>query len=69
MQLQASFFQLFALGLLVASTVALAQKVFELYNQSQKQIDEVKDEKIRGQVLKNSPEKNDEFFVDPKVID
>ena len=37
MHLQASFFQLFALGILVASTVALAQKVFELYNESQQQ--------------------------------
>ena len=37
MQLQASFFQLFALGVLIASTVALAQKVFELYNESQNQ--------------------------------
>ena len=36
MHLQASFFQLFALGLLVASTVAVAQKVFELYSESQK---------------------------------
>ena len=31
--------------------------------------DEVKDEKIRYQVLKNSPEKNEEFFVVPKVIE
>ena len=31
--------------------------------------DEVKDGKIRDQVLKNSPEKNDEFFVVPNVID
>jgi|TARA_B110000014_G_C19909465_1_gene470599 aspartyl-tRNA(Asn)/glutamyl-tRNA(Gln) amidotransferase subunit C len=31
--------------------------------------DEVKNEKIRDQILKNSPEKNDEFFVVPKVID
>ena len=31
--------------------------------------DETKDEKIRGQILKNSPEKNDEFFVVPKVIE
>ena len=31
--------------------------------------DEVKDGKIREQILKNSPEKNDEFFVVPKVID
>ena len=30
---------------------------------------EVKDGKIRDQILKNSPEKNDEFFVVPKVID
>ena len=29
--------------------------------------DEVKDGKIRDQILKNSPEKNDEFFVVPKV--
>ena len=25
--------------------------------------DEIKDDKIRDQILKNSPEKNDEFFV------
>ena len=31
--------------------------------------DEVKDGKIRDQILKNSPEKNDEVFVVPKVIE
>ena len=31
--------------------------------------DEIKDGKIREQVLKNSPEKNEEFFVVPKVIE
>ena len=31
--------------------------------------DEVKDGKIREQILKNSPEKNNEFFVVPKVIE
>ena len=31
--------------------------------------DEVKNEKIRDQILKNSPEKNEEFFVVPKVIE
>ena len=31
--------------------------------------DEVKDGKIRDKILKNSPEKNDEFFVVPKVIE
>ena len=31
--------------------------------------DEVKDGKIRDQILKNSPEKNSEFFVVPKVIE
>ena len=31
--------------------------------------DEVKDGKIRDQILRNSPEKNDEFFVVPKVIE
>ena len=31
--------------------------------------DEGKDGKIRDQILKNSPEKNDEFFVVPKVIE
>ena len=31
--------------------------------------DEVKDEKIRDQILKNSPENNKEFFVVPKVLD
>tara|TARA_B100000029_G_scaffold386625_1_gene382490 strand:+ start:428 stop:574 length:147 start_codon:yes stop_codon:yes gene_type:complete len=44
MHLQASFFQLFALGLLVASTVAVGQKIFELYNQSQRQSAEVHDQ-------------------------
>jgi len=31
--------------------------------------DEVTDGKIRDQILKNSPEKNEEFFVVPKVIE
>jgi len=31
--------------------------------------DEVKDGKIREQILKNSPEKNKEFFVVPKVVE
>ena len=31
--------------------------------------DEISDEKIRDQILKNSPEKNEEFFVVPKVIE
>ena len=31
--------------------------------------DEIKDGKIRDKILKNSPEKNEEFFVVPKVID
>ena len=31
--------------------------------------DEVKDGKIRDQILKNSPEKSEEFFVVPKVIE
>ena len=31
--------------------------------------DEVKEGKIREQILKNSPEKNEEFFVVPKVIE
>jgi len=31
--------------------------------------DEVKDGKIRDQILKNSPKKNKEFFVVPKVIE
>ena len=31
--------------------------------------DEVIDEKIRDQILKNSPEKNEEFFVVPKVVE
>jgi len=31
--------------------------------------DEIKDDKIRDQILKNSPEKNDEFFVVPKVLE
>ena len=31
--------------------------------------DEVKDGKIRDQILKNSPEKNEEFLVVPKVVE
>ena len=31
--------------------------------------DEVKDGKIRDQILKNSPENNKEFFVVPKVVE
>ena len=31
--------------------------------------DNVKDGKIRDQILKNSPEKNEEFFVVPKVLE
>ena len=31
--------------------------------------DEILDGKIRDQILKNSPENNDEFFVVPKVIE
>ena len=31
--------------------------------------DEVRDEKLRDQILKNSPDKNEEFFVVPKVIE
>ena len=31
--------------------------------------DEVIDGKIRDQILKNSPEKNEEFFVVPKVVE
>jgi aspartyl-tRNA(Asn)/glutamyl-tRNA(Gln) amidotransferase subunit C len=31
--------------------------------------DEINNEKIKDQILKNSPEKNEEFFVVPKVID
>ena len=30
--------------------------------------DEVSDDKIRDQILKNSPAKNEEFYVVPKVI-
>jgi len=31
--------------------------------------DEVNDGKIRDKILKNSPQKNEEFFVVPKVIE
>ena len=31
--------------------------------------DEIKDGGIRDQILKNSPEKNEEFFVVPKVVE
>jgi len=48
MHLQASFFQLLVLGLLVASTVAVAQKVFEICNESDKQSAEGKDQNGRA---------------------
>ena len=31
--------------------------------------DKINDGKIKDQILKNSPEKNEEFFIVPKVID
>ena len=31
--------------------------------------DEVKSENIRDQILKNSPEENDDFFVVPRVVE
>ena len=31
--------------------------------------DEVKSKNIRSQILKNSPEKNEDFFVVPKVVE
>ena len=37
MHLQASFLQLLALGIFVASTVALGQKIFELYGEQMAQ--------------------------------
>ena len=37
MHLQASFLQLLALGILVASKVALGQKIFELYGEQMEQ--------------------------------
>ncbi len=41
-----------------------------IINESLKsRVDEVKDGKIRDQILENSPEKNEEFFVVPKVIE
>ena len=32
-------------------------------------IDEVKSKNIRNQILKNSPEENEDFFVVPKVVE
>jgi aspartyl-tRNA(Asn)/glutamyl-tRNA(Gln) amidotransferase subunit C len=31
--------------------------------------DEVKSKNIRGQILKNSPDENEDFFVVPKVVE
>ena len=39
------------------------------FNKGSSQMDEIKDGEIRDQILKNSPEKNEEFFVVPKVIE
>ena len=36
MHLQAGFWQLLALGVFVASTFALGQKIFELYNEEER---------------------------------
>ncbi len=32
-------------------------------------VDEVKSENIRDQILKNSPEENEDFFVVPRVVE
>ena len=32
-------------------------------------IDKINDGKIKDQILKNSPDKNDEFFIVPKVVE
>ena len=32
-------------------------------------IDEVKSKNIRGEILKNSPDKNEDFFVVPRVVE
>ena len=57
MQLQASFFQLFALGVLIASTVALAQKIFELYNESQNQRTEENDPNSKPSLIRSLKDK------------
>ena len=31
--------------------------------------DKINDGKIKGQILKNSPDKNEEFFIVPKVVE
>ena len=49
---------------------SLAKDLTSIINASLKsRTDEVKDGKIRDQILQNSPEKNSEFFVVPKVIE
>ncbi len=41
-----------------------------ILNQSlRKRKDEISDGKIRNKILKNSPQKNEEFFVVPKVVE
>jgi len=47
----------------VEPLTSIAETTLKLRN------DEVKSENIRDQILKNSPDKNKDFFVVPKVIE
>ena len=56
MHLQASFLQLLALGILVASTVALGQKIFELYGAQIEQEKAEKKAQAEAQAKENKTE-------------
>ena len=47
----------------VEPLTSIAETTLQLRN------DEVKSENIRDQILKNSPDKNKDFFVVPKVVE
>ena len=47
----------------VKPLTSIAETTLKLRN------DEVKSKNIRDQILKNSPDKNEEFFIVPKVVE
>ena len=55
-----------SLKILTSSSISLSS-IINASLKSRK--DEVKDGKIREKILKNSPKKNEEFFVVPKVVE
>ena len=55
-------------GSFIQATTSLSRSL-AMTNVKQSLTDEIKSENIREKILKNSPEKNDDFFVVPKVVE